>query len=261
MLKAFLDRLLEVGASAAAPSILALPGEPKHRYAIALPSGELEFCEAESPPRNHTVRSLDALIAAVKDFAPDTSEDVSCHALTVWYSSGGVTALLDDAARRDTIRFPLTLSPQIRLLESLGTATRHLDQKAFIRLLRVELADCLPPELLGAVRLLKFRQSSQGESTVVSGKASYARTADYEVTGASPLPETLHANVPIFVQDRDWQGVKCAVEINEETCTLALMPLPLEVEKAIQRAEESLGSRLRDGLEGVAGVSVYYGSP
>ena len=261
MLKELFEAVMEAGHKSRGLRVRRADAEPAHVYYLVNPDGKVQTCEARPSPRDHRAADLETVARWALKFS------ASSH-VAVWLSREGVVAVLDDDSRRDRVTLPLAFSPQlefVRRLESL----KPLTQKAFVRMLRVELAGCLSdcPHLLSAARDLRFHQHADGGSTVKPGAVSIGKTIAASVSGADKLPEEVCLYLPVFsAVVIDDYPVPCAVDVDPEpaTPTLHLVPLPGAVEKAAQAAERELDCRLRGLLFGAQekpNVSLSYGAP
>jgi hypothetical protein len=137
------------------------------------------------------------------------------------------------------------------------------DQKAFIKLLRIDLAGCLGPagNLLDVVRQVKFKQHQSGEGVIQHGKASVGRAIQSELTGAGTIPEEATLDVPVFAGPlaRRRYRVDCAIEVDPATEKFQLIPFPGAVEAAICAAEKEVGVDLETAVASEA--AIYYGTP
>lgn len=229
--------------------------EPGHIYYVANGEDGWERVEAEPQPRKHTTTSLETLVAIAKEQMasyqePQDPEEPARGPVVFWVSRNGVVCLLDDQTRRDRVDFSLHLSKQMELLGQLEGRQNWMSQTDFVRLLRISLAGTLvSPELLTAVRRVKFRQAVSGERVVEHGKSSLGRSIESELTGSGILPEEVRLCVRIWDELPEMSTINCALEIDSATEKFFLVPLPGELELAIQRGEASVYARLEGYLE------------
>ncbi len=271
----FLEALTKLAQKAAEPKVFNLPHEPEHRYAVRTPEGELDFREAEPEPRNHTALDLSALVEFAVDFTNTHAEVVKGEAVPaniveLWFSRHGVTLHLDSTTRRDVVRLKLEESPQLKTLRALENARQGVTQKEFIKLLRISLPGALPESMLNAVRNLKFKLNSEGESAVAHNKVSVGKAIQAQLDGSDVIPEEATAWVPIwtgFLQELPY-GVRCAVDIDPQAQTFSLIPLPGEIERVVRDAEKKLGRLLAEAVADEASdpkivdlIPVLYGVP
>lgn len=255
MLKELVEKIGALAVEAHGVEVVTPPGEPKHRYAIRKPDGTLEWFEATPPPRQHAVRSVEALVDVARHFKED-----GCLP-TCWYSRTGVVLVVNEmAGRRDRVTLPLGLSVPLTDLMLREAKRQPVGQAQLVSLLRTTLARCVRGNLLEMVRRVNFSQSAAGHGELHHGKSSIGKSLQAELTGAAALPENVTFDVPVFSGHfHTVQPVECALEVAPETQTFTLVPIPGDIERAVALGEAALGSRLAAGLKDE--VSVFYGEP
>lgn len=209
----------------------------------------------EKPPRHKVdkVQSLNGLIAASGRW----------KAATVWHEGTSIVALHDDERRQDSTSFLLQYAKTFQTIQSLdGENPAFVTQKQMVRLLTHDLADALEPTLglLNAIRQLSFQRKSDGGSTIEHGKESLGREVEDEVQGRTDIPERFVLLSPVFLlANSPVLPIRMGLEINVETCQLAIRPLPDEIVKAERETHDWIHTEL------VAAVAdeteVFYGSP
>jgi hypothetical protein len=257
MLKELFDAIVSLGNQASRPHAISTP-EPAHVYALSYPDGKVEWINADPAPRCHTAQDLETVAAWALAHVPDGP-------VSVWVSRAGVVALLDDRTRRDRVSLPLDMAPQIGTLAGLRFP---MTQKDFVRLLRVDLAGCGAEvaALLKAARSLKILNNVSAEGRVNHGQQSVTKGMVSQAANAVDYPEEVAVQCPVFTSvNTDPETVQCAVDLDPtEAKPLQLIPLPGEVEAAIQRAERVIQARLSGLLFGAAerpNVRLSYGRP
>lgn len=232
-------------------------GEPEHVFYLLNPNGTVERMECEPAPQQARAESLHSLMAwTILGPAPE-----------VWYDRTGIWGLPNAESRREHIHMPLELSPQFSLLSVMG---RHgaLDQRAFLRQLKIDLADCIEPGLIEQFRKVTFKQQVDQEQRVGQQKASIGKKIEAEINSDLSLPDYVTLSPQVFMGLENVEAVRCALEINIEQQKFQLIPLPLACENAIKRTMEWLDTRLEfliaelnHGLESRTVVPIYYGRP
>ncbi len=241
--------------------ILDLPKEPKHVYGVVEADGKLHRIEAAPHPRQHKLLS----VHQVGDFVAEITQRLTVKP-TVWYSPAAVAIVLDDTVDLNTAGVascPLVYTPQFVLLRKLETMT-SLAQKPFVRMLRKDLFDCLESDvaqqLLRSVRSLNFKEAMSGHARIDQGRESLGREIEAEVTSTiGPLPEYVTLDVRVFTDPALIlrRPVKCALEVDAGEQWLALTPMPLELDNALQSEMEHLEGMLEQATD----VPVIYGTP
>lgn len=207
--------------------------------------------------RKHYVHSLIDLILFAR--RPDNKAPI------VWHDSDGVTLLIDDADRRDSVFFPLTASKRFEVLRTLAKNKPAFNQSQFVRLLRVELGlDNL--KIVSKFRKLDWSMSNDGSGDIQHGNNKVGKSVLAKVQGIDELPEELAVEVPVYQQTGERQAyvVKCAVEIDTVNQQFQLIPMPDELERVIDLAQASIHDRLVAALgevDGQKAIPVYYGKP
>lgn len=227
--------------------------EPKHVYYTQDSDGSPEMHEAQPEPRSHVALSLQAIV----EFAKKNDS------AAIWYSREKVVCVLDDAVRRDFVTLDLAFSSQLELLIQLEATRKSYKQAEFIKLLRINLGNCMTNtgNLLDNIRKLKWESGQMVNTNIGHGKASIGRSIQAEVSGEIPLPDYCLVSTPIwgngFVHNAN---VKCALEVDPPTESFQLIPFPQEIEAAVVSGEENILRHLQTLLED-AGTPLYYGSP
>lgn len=250
MIQEALQYLIHLGKESGA-KVIPTPG-PKHEYIIERRDGTLTEKTAEPEPRDHKALDLSAVIAFATDY----------DAPSVWYSRHSVTCLVNDEERRDKVRLSLDWSPPMKALMQLEARPDPMKQSQLVLLLRTTFARCLAPagDILTAVRSLKFSAGSDGASSIQHTSVSVGRAIRSEITGAKVIPEEITLDVPIFANAFAFTGrVQCAIDIDPGAETFKLIPLPLEIERAVVSAEKRIAELLAEGIGESA--PIYYGNP
>lgn len=225
---------------------------PEHIAILEKRDGTIDVVTALPEPRDHEAGNLTAII----QFA--SAMDVPA----VWYSRKAVVCLCDDETRRDRVTLKLELSPQVKQLMAFESSPRQLKQAELVLLLRTTFGACLAPagEILAAVRVLKFTSSGSGQSAINHGSVSVGKSLKQEMAGEKPLPETISLEVPIFSNaSLPWTArVQVAIDVDAPTETFKLIPLPLEIERAIAFGERKIHEALDEKMKNVA---IFYGAP
>jgi hypothetical protein len=235
--------------------------EPAGFYYLPEPDGSLALTFAQ--PAHQTARALS--LASLADAVADCNAQAVAPA--VWYSAGGVVAVLDAKTQLRRVTLELSPSPQAQSLRELEKNRTALSQRDIVLKLRTTFADSMGPcpNLLPTLRNVRFGGTTDGESVIEHGKASLGKKLAAQIEGTGSLPEYVTLDVPLFAQPLGYRGpVRCALEPNPTEQTFQLLPLPRQIELATLAAEESLGQDLRDLLgKALAGVivPVYYGRP
>lgn len=234
--------------------VIELPGEPDYVYGVVTPDGKLERRVAEPEPRDHRLVSLaEAVLFATDKGTPEKS--------VIWFDRDRVAIVLDDETRRDRAALPLNYTPQMELLIKIEADAKKYDQQAFRRLLRIDLADCRPDDvLLNWVSDMRFTNAGSVTGRLEHGRESMGK--DLEVDALSDIgncPEMINLSVRVFDDPSLMvkRQVRCAVEILPKEQAFRLVPLPLELDNAIELEMSDVGESLRKAVK----CKVFRGTP
>ena len=236
--------------------------------------GSVSAVDAPIPARNHVVGTLGEIVALADRFAGDEEEDGTIGDTAgrqadpvVWYDGNRVVLIADDRGHRcDRMTLELIESQIFVRVRRLVANPVWMSPRDFIRLLRIELAGAMSPDvLLNRVRRIRIENGQITEAASSHGKESIGRSVKAELaTGGDQMPEEVVIQIPVYSTPGErgfTYAMTCAVEINPETpnTPFRLMPLPDEVERVSAEAVGAIGKRLAAGLP--SGVNCYFGSP
>lgn len=252
MLAEFVAKIAALAAEGHKPVELPSPDPLTRRLLVG---GEVQEVRIAPPPRGHHAHTLDALIAYAEGHAAGSGTPA-----VAWYDEDEVVLVLDDDGPRAS-RAVLELEKTTTYILILGlTHARPLGHKEFLRLLRVDLSGALPAgALLDRVRRIDFESGQVTRARVGRADESLGREVTAKVMATDDLPEH------VTLSCRVWRGlpyeasVVCAVEVDPHAATLALVPLPDALERAVDLAMASLGDDLSGRLP--ASIPAYRGRP
>lgn len=169
--------------------------------------------------------------------------------------------VLDDSTRRDVARLGLEYTPQMGLLMNLEADGKKFDQLAFRRLLRINLADCLPDNvLLNWVSDMRFTIAGESRGRLEHGRDSMGKDLEQDaMSDVGQCPETIVLSVRVFDDPSMMvkRQVRCAVEILPAEKAFRLVPLPLEIHNAVELEMTDVGESLRKAVK----CKVFRGTP
>jgi hypothetical protein len=254
--------LVDLATRAGSPQKIESGNPRASAYVIA---GEVHMVDIEPPPRDHKAGTLGDLIALANRFAETGDLEP-----VVWYDAEAVVLVIDDEVggengnRIEKATLPLATSDVFARLVKLRAdpAAAWMNQKDFIRLLRIELAGTLADGvLLNPTRKIVWSTSDTSTGTVKRGAESMGREINSRATtDGGDLPDEVKLNVPVYKTpgERERYPMNCSVEIDPGDNELQLMPLPDEIERVRQLALASIAERLASELKG---VPAYQGKP
>lgn len=261
MIEEALAFMTEQGKKLADP-VVRVSGEPGHVYFLRQTDGSLKRYEAAAAPRSHKAASIEAIVNKAADAIKEGDMP------EIWYSRAGVAIYLDASDRRDTVQLNLGLSLPLSRLIELEKQRPGFQQAQLIKELRITFRDCLTSagNLVEVLRKVKFNAGKDVDSEVQHGKVSLGKTLTAQVTGTGVLPEYVTLTVPVFA-NRTLASctatVECALEPDAGTETFQLIPLPGQIERAIDAGETKLGSMIHQGLAEAKAeaTGVFFGQP
>ena len=264
--------------------------EPDGRYGLVDKDLNFTMVTPAVPVRKYEAKSLDAVVDLVNHFAarlgpPPAAVDGSAGStakpdeykggrIFVWIGGDAITVLLDEADRRERVRFDLSVGDGFRILTELGEADENdepesFKQSEFIDLLRRRINGMYSPsDIITRVRGIKFTRSEQGQSQVSVGRESMGASVEASLVGADDFPEDLLVNVPVYDNVRDQAGrlyiqaVDCCLDINLVKQTFMLRPKAGVIEMCRQVVDSTLRAVITERTKQWADrVFVFCGRP
>lgn len=238
------------------PEVFTVPGIDHLAF---IQQGETLRTEDLPPPRrSHLARSLDDLVAVVTGVGPRP---------VIWHDENHVVGLFDEGDRRDRVTFFLQKTGVFGTLE--GLPGDPLTHDALVRLLRIDLGKCCPPEVLRLVRTLNVRTVQQVASDVQQGANRLGKDIEAAVTGTDKLPDDIDMQVEVYGNvDLEAFKLTVALEINAMSPggpRFNLAPLDDGVSRAVADAQRQIGKKLVELLvereDLTVDVPVYFGTP
>lgn len=234
----------EAGGAKDKATTLRVDAEPPEVYYLVTSDGKAERKIADPKARDHELHSLDQVGPFVDEYNGEKP--------IVWYSESGVVVLLDDTKRRDRATLRLTLTPPMSTLLRLDKEKpKRFSQRDFVRLLRIDLAECFyDKRLLTSVRECDFTQRGDTRGMIQHGRESLGRDIEAAVVSKSTegIPEDVDLTVRVFDDPSlmDRQAMKCAIELHAAEGQFELVPFPLAVRNAIDLELDVVGKLLHD---------------
>lgn len=203
--------------------------------------------------RAHTVESIACVMAIANRFNDEDNNPV------VWVSTNKIVLVIDDTRDRvETATMPLDETDVFKRLRRLN-AGEWLDQKAFVRLLRIDLARTLPPGvLLDRVRKIRFEAGQVTTGEVARNRESLGRQITAAVNAEGEIPEMVTLAVPVYPQSPAY-AVQCSVDVDPVRGLFELKPLPDEIERVSTVAVSEIADMIKAEVND--GILVYLGRP
>jgi hypothetical protein len=254
-----LQLIQETAQAAKTPKLVDVPGDGRTAY--VWDGAELREIAVKPPLRRHQVETLDDLVALAKAWAGD-ADCPPIGSPVAWHNRNRVTVVRDDAERREFATMELRFSKTLLRLADLEQDPRPMDQRQFVRLLRIELG--LDTLLVAKFRKLDWQSGAATKGEVAHGRDRMGREIQAEVQGVEELPEEIDVRLAVYAnpgeRDESIFLVRCAVEIDAANQRFTLTPLPDEIERVIDMAQASIRNRLEEGLAEPE-IAVYAGEP
>lgn len=203
------------------------------------PNGDHQVLQ-RTEPRNVTLGGLEAVAAYVTYAAGAFNVNP-----ILWVDAERIRIVLDDNAEEvpgPSIRYLFRQTPEYQLLQRLAKGEAVLyEQKAFVRLLRTDLWDCLDPTRRDAwikvFRSLRAQENSSGRSDIATGRQSLGREIDAAVSSDfGEIPDELVLDVRLF-QDpalEARQKVTVDLEVTTTTFKFSLTPRASDMAEALE---------------------------
>ena len=210
------------------------------------------LCVAVPPTaRNHTVSTLNDLIAAVKEYG-------SRGEGSVWHHEEAVIFILNDSDRRERITLPLVFSEHWVILQKIPSA---ITQRDFVRLLRHDLAGCLPDTLLPAISKIEVATSAGQRNEINPGRERGSREFAVDLANSGEIPEQFFATLSVYATAglRQPRRIKMSLDytLPPAQVTFQVAAMPDELEVAMQDAQAELHKLLCEAIE----IPVFHGNP
>jgi hypothetical protein len=196
VLKEMIDALGDLTRKAAAPVPVPILDPRKVSFVV---NGMQVTQDVPPTPRDHKAGSLDEIIALANRFG-EGATDLGEGQPVVWYDEEKVVLVIDDSGHRvERATLTLDTSDVFACLCRLSKAREWMDQKPFVRLLKLDLAGKVePPYLIDRARKLKFEATSSSTGVVQRDRESLGRNITSEVTSDGDIPEEVLVNAPVF---------------------------------------------------------------
>ena len=224
------------------------------------PNRKTEVLTLDPVPRSHALHSLDSLVAFAQG-VQDLKHRPGGNA-AIWVGRHAIEVVVDDATRRDTASLETPFTPQLDCL--LRTSSSHRVQREFLKLLTINLHDCLPADsgLISKVREVRWKDSGEMGATLKHGAESIDRQVRQAIQGTDAIPDEITISVRVYQcpDIRDKVQIRCAIDIDVESKAFALIPLPMQIEDAVDGVLDGIVERIQDTIKD-KGVPVYRGKP
>jgi hypothetical protein len=251
MLKEALDKLQDTAVKAAGVEIKEIPGD--ERTVLVCSEGKPQERPVPPPLRYHSVLGLNDIVDAAGKWGADKG--------VLWHNERDIILVVNDEDRREYVSMDLRMTEHFRTLAKLETTGKSIDQRAMVNLLRHDLLGVLPETLLPIVRKLKVATGAGTESELQPGRERGTDEFKRELAGAADLPEVVNAVCSVYSAPglQAKRTIRLSLAFDVTAMTFTLLPLPDEMNAAVQNAQLELHAQLVEALP--ADYPVFYGTP
>lgn len=230
------------------------------RQLLITQNGHRELLDVPPELRQHQVSRLSDILVAVERYAATGG--------SIWHDTQAVVLLIDDEPGRDRVTLPLHFAEQFCAIKKIADGV-NFDQKTFVRWLRHTMNGAGVEAMVPVFRSIEFDRSGRTGGILKHGDESFGRSIEQRVANAADVPEQFAISVPCFdVADlTTTYRIELTVDIDVQNERFLVTPLPDQVTRAIQQAEDDVHNYLVRGLErlrdeeGIDNVEIFYGCP
>ena len=225
--------------------LLAIPNDPESHLLVANGKAEAIKTPFVQPPRRHTVESIESFAAAFDRWgATDEAKANIWIDLDKWL----LTFFTDEPLRRSWVDLRLKPSPQLKLLQTFASE-KGLEQKALVRMLRHDLADCVDAGVLAAFRSVDFQKIINARANIQHEKQSLDSDIVAQVSGEKK-PDLFLVDAPLFaMKEMDARTrVGITIDIDCDNRKFVLQAKPGHVEMALDDARAAVLTKLQNDL-------------
>jgi len=220
-------------------------------------NGERQILDALPAIRRHTVTRLNDILNAVERYAKAGG--------TIWHNTEAVVLLNSDAANLDRVTLPLNYCEQFKSVWAIKAGVA-MDQKTLVHWLRHAMHGTGVETLIPIFRKIEFDRSGRSGGNLKHGDESFGRSIEEKVVNAVDVPEGFTVEIPCFdIADlKRTYHVDLTVDIDIQQEKFILTPLPDQITRAVQQAEDDIHDYLRaelEKIEDLGSVQVFYGAP
>lgn len=216
------------------------PHEPDGVYLIFKPDGTHERVETPPPREERLFFNVDHLAEwGHGQMSP-----------TAWVSLSEIRVTAVNPRQNYGV-LPIGESPQLGDLKKLDASVTWTDQAGLVRFLRTNMAGCVPQELVGKFRNVRWMKNESGAGNLQHTGSNLGKSLEAAVTGVDVLPESFEVSIPMTkdpLLGLGRQRVVVIVDIDHVQNRFALIPVPGDVARAVRAAEIELCERMADAI-------------
>lgn len=241
----------ETAKETVAAKLLPVPNDPESHLLLRGGKSEMIKTPFVEGPRQHTVESVESFAAAFARWGCDGGKD--CRPANIWMdlASWSLSFFTDEPLRRSKVSLSLKPSPQLKLVQKYADQ-QSLEQKALVRILRHDLADCVDAGVLAAFRTVDFQKIATARGVIEHGKQSLDSDIVAQVTGEKK-PESFVVDIPLFaMKELDARTrIGITIDLDCSASKFILQAKPGHIEMAIDDARAAVLTKLRIDLSAV----------
>lgn len=259
-----LELLQDTAKKTVAAEIKPMPNNPEKHLLISGGVSTSFDTPFVAPPRRHTVETVDSFAAAYNRWGNQGGEDLTPANIWVDINAWRLLFFTDEPLRRSWVRLKLTPSPQLLLLQSFAAA-KALEQKALVRMLRHDLADCVDAGVLASFRSVDFQKITTARAAIQHDRQSLDADIVAQVTGEKK-PEAFLVDAPLFAMKELADSrirVGITIDIDCDNKKFVLQAQPGQLELAMDEARDAVLNTLENDLSahGLKDVVILDGTP
>lgn len=259
-----LELIQKTAQEAEAVETKAMPNDPEKLLVLANGAATVIDTPFKPGPRRHTVESVESFAAAYNRWGQAGGEDAT--PANVWIDLGAwlLSFFTDEPLRRSYVNLKLKPSPQLLLMQTFA-CERGLEQKALVRMLRHDLAECVDPGVLSAFRSVDFQKITTARAAIQHEKQSLDADIVAQVMGEKK-PDGFVVDLPLFASKELADArtrVGITIDIDCDNRKFVLQAKPGHIDMALDDARVAVLNKLENDLSaaGHADVVILAGSP
>lgn len=204
------------------------------------------------PSRSHKADDLETIVSMANRFAAGEP--------SIWVDDDNVVLVIDESEyRADRVRLDLETTDVWGTIEGLKGSGSWFEQRALLRLLRVDLAGAIPSlSLADKVKKVRFENSQVTTGEKTRDRESLGREINSRVDAGVDLPEEVELVAAVYRVGQKF-SIRCSFEADPARGMFQLIPFPDEVSRVRNLAVMQIIEAISEDIE--EGVEVYRGIP
>jgi hypothetical protein len=263
-LKETIELIQNTAKEAVQTKIVAMPNNPQKHLIVCGQNATPIDTPFTDEPRRHSVESIESFAAAYDRWGQAGGEELTAANIWIDLANWHLTFFTDEPLRRSWINLILKPSPQLQLMERFGDAVA-IDQKALVRMLRHDLADCVDAGVLAAFRSVDFQKISTARAAIQHEKQSLDSDIVAQVMGEKK-PDSFLVDLPLFAMkemEDSRTRIGITIDIDCDNRKFVLQAKPGHLEMAMDDAQAAVLTKLENDLAALkhSDVVILAGTP